>query len=174
MSNKHRQELTIELLDFLSNHDYIDLFEDVYDAQKSLKRKLSNNQTYIDELTELWIILNDSINSSVNTGVIIIDSLSRERLKSILDLLKPILFLQESRELKLNQLLMKDIEKFTQHEWNHFHDCYFHVFGIHLKQEEMEELWNNLPDYLKEDSLEWGMNDTLWRDNFIEWLEENL
>jgi hypothetical protein len=27
---------------------------------------------------------------------------------------------------------------------------------------------------MKEEAYEWGMADTLWRDSFIEWYEENI
>jgi hypothetical protein len=175
MSNKRLQELSLELLDFLSSHDYIDIFEDVYDAQKYLRRDLSNNQNITNNLTDLWIILDESINNNISNGFTLFDLTAKYRLKSILNELKPILFLQENRDLKLNQILVKeDKESFTKNDWDHFHDCYFHVHNRHLNQEEMRELWEALPDDLKEESLEWGMNDTVWRENFIDWLEENL
>jgi hypothetical protein len=38
---------------------------------------------------------------------------------------------------------------------------------------ELIDIFNKLPEDLKEDAYEYGMSDTLWRDNFIMWYVEN-
>ena len=58
----------------------------------------------------------------------------------------------------------QDIKKFVV---SSFVDLKFY------KEKELVEIFNKLPDDLKEDAYEWGMSDTLWRDKFIEWYEEN-
>jgi hypothetical protein len=69
------------------------------------------------------------------------------------------------------------MEEFTQHHWNHMHDCILHATWNTTKKkstkEELVEIFNKLPEDLKEDAYEWGMSDTLWRDKFIEWYDEN-
>jgi hypothetical protein len=73
-------------------------------------------------------------------------------------------------EIKINQ--------FTQHEWNHMHDCILIVTWKTSKKkcslQELMVIFEKLPEDLKEDAVEYGMNDTVWRDSFISWLEENL
>lgn len=103
MNNKI-QKLTLDLLDFLKSGNYIDLFEDLYDSQKYLNRKINNNEDYLVELKELWVILNDSIRGN-NQGVIFLDNSSN--LEIILNRLQPFLFLQENRDFLLEKLLNK-------------------------------------------------------------------
>jgi hypothetical protein len=62
---------------------------------------------------------------------------------------------------------------FSENDWNHMHDCVYHVTKIKHSLEELEAIYSEMPDELKEDALEFGMSDTLWRDNFIEWYELN-
>ena len=67
--------------------------------------------------------------------------------------------------------------KLTDNDWNHMHDCILDLTWNTTKKkcsrEELIQIFNKLPDYLKEESYEWGMSDTLWRDKFREWYEEN-
>lgn len=170
--NTHLQKLTLELLDFLSHNHYVDIFEDVYDAQKFLKLKISRQENYLTELKELWILLNESIEGN-NPGVAFYNHSFKKNLEPILSSLKPIIYLQENRDLLLSKLLKKEsMEEFNKNDWDHFHDCVFYVLGTRPTQSEMENLWQILPEDLKEDSLEFGMNDTVWRENFISWLKE--
>ncbi len=64
------------------------------------------------------------------------------------------------------------MENFGSNDWAHMHDCILHVRGTSTPQGEMEALFETLPESLKGDARQWGMSDTLWRDNFIEWLED--
>lgn len=70
-----------------------------------------------------------------------------------------------------------NISEFTKHDWAHMHDCILHCTWETTKkkstQAELEELFKRLPKDLQGEAYEWGMNDTLWRDHFIEWYEEN-
>ena len=70
------------------------------------------------------------------------------------------------------------MEEFSKHDWAHMHDCIIHCTWNTTKKkstrEELVELFDKLPEYLKEDAYEFGMSDTLWRDNFIEYYEENI
>lgn len=67
---------------------------------------------------------------------------------------------------------------FDKNDWYHFHDVildatYDNEGGVDLKQEEMEELFKELPDYMKLEANEHGMNDTVWRDNLWVWYRTN-
>ncbi len=68
--------------------------------------------------------------------------------------------------------------KFTQNDWNHMHDCILDTTWETTKKnctlEELMEIFEMLPSYLKHDAEFFGMNDTVWRDNFIEWYEKNM
>jgi hypothetical protein len=71
---------------------------------------------------------------------------------------------------------IKDYEIF-EHEWAHFHDVIFDVTynssKIDLTQEEMEKMFLELPEQMKQDAEKWGMNDTPWRDELCEWYKTN-
>jgi len=63
---------------------------------------------------------------------------------------------------------------FKQNDWNHLHDCIFHVTGKKSSQKELEKIFTLIPEDLQLEAYEWGMSDTLWRDNFIEWMETQI
>ena len=69
------------------------------------------------------------------------------------------------------------MEEFTKNDWDHLHDCILHATWDTTKKkstrEELIEIFNKLPEYIKDDAYEFGMSDTLWRDQFIEWYEKN-
>ena len=67
---------------------------------------------------------------------------------------------------------MQNKESFTDHEWAHMHDAALHAIGKKLSREDLHKLFNSLPEDLQEEALEFGMNDTLWRDHLIEHLNE--
>ena len=58
------------------------------------------------------------------------------------------------------------------------HDCILHCTWNTTKKkstrEELVELFDKLPSVLKQEAYEFGMSDTLWRDNFIEYYDENI
>lgn len=70
------------------------------------------------------------------------------------------------------------MEDFGENDWNHMHDCILSATWETTKKkstrEELLEIFNSLPGEMKEEAYEWGMADTLWRDGFIEWYEENI
>lgn len=64
---------------------------------------------------------------------------------------------------------------FTDNDWNHMHDCILHVtWNTERKKcsrEELQTIFESIPQNLKNEAYEFGMSDTLWRDKFIEWYE---
>ncbi len=66
------------------------------------------------------------------------------------------------------------VEDFDFNSWGHMHDCIETVSGVDSQLEQLVSVFNSLPDNLKNEALEWGMNDTLWRDKFINWYKEKL
>lgn len=69
------------------------------------------------------------------------------------------------------------LDTFSENDWNHMHDCILHATWNTSKtkstKEELVHIFNNLPEYLKQDAYYFGMSDTLWRDKFIEYYGSN-
>lgn len=62
----------------------------------------------------------------------------------------------------------------TKNEWIHLHDVILEATNkLSLSQEELESLFDELPDDIKCDAYKWGLNDTVVRDNIYEWYQEN-
>jgi hypothetical protein len=63
------------------------------------------------------------------------------------------------------------MEEFTQHHWNHMHDCILHATWNTTKKkstkEELVEIFNKLPEDLKEDAYEWGMSELYGEINLL-------
>lgn len=66
---------------------------------------------------------------------------------------------------------------FDKNDWDHFHDVILDVTWnngkVNLNQEEMEQLFWELPEAMRIDAQEWGMNDTPWRNRLWVWYERN-
>ena len=62
---------------------------------------------------------------------------------------------------------------FTQNDWAHLHDCWLHVKGVKPTQEQLENLFEDLPKDLQILDDEWGMNDTVFREGVIQWIMSN-
>ena len=59
------------------------------------------------------------------------------------------------------------IDKLNKNDWDHIHDCILNATWettkIKSTREELIDIFNKLPEDLKQEAYEWGMNDTLWR-----------
>lgn len=62
---------------------------------------------------------------------------------------------------------------FTKNEWNHFHDAVLTAWGTNICAEDLPELFKSLPNHEKSLAYEYGMNDTVFRDNVIIHLRRN-
>lgn len=60
-------------------------------------------------------------------------------------------------------------QEFNSNEIAHLHDCILEVNKIKPSNEQIAQIFYSCPWYLKEMAEEYGMNDTVWRDHFIEW-----
>ena len=69
------------------------------------------------------------------------------------------------------------IDNFTENDWSHMHDCVldctWDTTKTNLNKNQLIDLFNTLPDILKNDAYEYGMNDTVWRDSFCYWYKKN-
>ena len=71
---------------------------------------------------------------------------------------------------------MNKEKDFSQGEWDHLHDVILDVTystsKLSLTQKELEGLFDELPQNIKDDSYRWGLNDSVVRDNIYEWYLE--
>lgn len=67
----------------------------------------------------------------------------------------------------------KPKKPFTQNDWDHLHDCWLHVKAVKPTQEQLENLFQDLPEDLQFLADEWGMNDTVFREGVILWIMSN-
>jgi hypothetical protein len=72
---------------------------------------------------------------------------------------------------------MSKVNEFTQDEWDHLHDVVlgatWETTKIELTQQELENLFQELPEHIKEDAYHWGLNDSVVRDKIYVWYQEN-
>jgi hypothetical protein len=61
---------------------------------------------------------------------------------------------------------------FTQNEWNHLHDVVLDSTGKSKTREELLILFQSLPIDIKNDAYNYGMNDTVFRDEVFKYLEK--
>lgn len=67
--------------------------------------------------------------------------------------------------------------QFDKNDWGHFHDVILDVTWnsgkVNLDQAQMEDLFCELPDEMREEARMYGMNDTVWRDSLHIWYKKN-
>jgi hypothetical protein len=69
---------------------------------------------------------------------------------------------------------MKVYIQLEQIDLDHMHDVIFEVINREPSNEEIERVWNELPDHIKGIATQWGTSDSVFRDNMYEWLSKNL
>jgi hypothetical protein len=57
------------------------------------------------------------------------------------------------------------IEDFDKQEWASFHDVVFEATGKSMGMEELKEIFNSLSHHTKMTAFEWGLSDTVFRDD---------
>jgi hypothetical protein len=69
------------------------------------------------------------------------------------------------------------MRQFEKNEWNHLHDVVlsatWDTSKLKLSQSELEYLFGELPEHIKEDVYHWGLNDTVVRDSIYVWIKKN-
>jgi hypothetical protein len=69
------------------------------------------------------------------------------------------------------------MRQFEKNEWNHLHDVVlsatWDTSKLKLSQSELEDLFKELPEHIKEDAYHWGLNDTVVRDSIYVWIVKN-
>jgi hypothetical protein len=64
-------------------------------------------------------------------------------------------------------------DSFVKNDWDHLHDCWIHVKGSFPTRTRLEKMFDSLPEELQALAEEWGCNDTVVREEIIEWLVSN-
>jgi hypothetical protein len=68
---------------------------------------------------------------------------------------------------------MKIKVEFEKGDLNSLHDTIIDLSGKSLSHEELVIIWNKLPKHLKDDSIRWGVDDSVVRDNIYVYLRDN-
>jgi len=72
---------------------------------------------------------------------------------------------------------MKKLIKLEREDFDALHDVILEALDYpsnELTDEVILDYWNNLPEYLQDDAVHWGTNDSVVRDNIYVWLKENV
>ena len=67
---------------------------------------------------------------------------------------------------------MKVTIELEQHDYDAMHDVIFSVVGAEPTNEEIKAFWDMMPDDIKGTAIQWGCDDSVFRDNMYEWLEK--
>ncbi len=54
------------------------------------------------------------------------------------------------------------------------HDVILEVTDYSYDEAELRSIWDNLPDHIQGQAIQWGCSDTVFRDNFFEFIKEKL
>ena len=60
-----------------------------------------------------------------------------------------------------------------QEDFDHMHDVIYDVLGYEPTNQQIQDIWDKLPDEIQGIAIQWGTSDTLFGDELHEWLTEN-
>jgi hypothetical protein len=69
---------------------------------------------------------------------------------------------------------MKVTVELEKEDFDVLHDVVLGVTGYEYTNEELQTVWDNLPEDIQGTAIQWGTNDTVFRDNMYEHLENKL
>jgi hypothetical protein len=78
--------------------------------------------------------------------------------------------------MKESKYLIKNLGQFEKNEWSRLHDIVLSATwdtSKKLSQSELEDLFEGLPENIKEDAYRLGLNDSAVRDSIYIWIEKN-
>lgn len=58
-------------------------------------------------------------------------------------------------------------------DFAHMHDVIYDVLGYKPTNEQIQTIWDKLPEEIQGTAIQWGCSDSLFRHDMYEWLEEN-
>jgi hypothetical protein len=59
-----------------------------------------------------------------------------------------------------------------QEDFDAMHDVILEALDVEPTNEQIQKIWNGLPEDIQGTAIQWGTNDTVFRDNLYEWLEK--
>ena len=68
------------------------------------------------------------------------------------------------------------MRKFEKNEWSHLHDVVLSAMwdkSKKLSQSELEDLFEEFPEHIKEDAYHQGLNNPVVSDSIYVWIEKN-
>ena len=68
------------------------------------------------------------------------------------------------------------MRQFEKNEWSHLHDVVLSAMwdkSKKLSQSELEELFEEFPEHIKEDAYRQGLNNSVVSDTIYVWIEKN-
>ena len=68
---------------------------------------------------------------------------------------------------------MKIIVELEREDFDAMHDVIFGVKGYEPTDAQIQETWNLLPEGIQGLAIQWGCNDTVFRDEMYKWLGKN-
>ena len=69
---------------------------------------------------------------------------------------------------------MKVIVELEKEDFDVLHDVVLGITGYGYSDKELQTVWDNLPEDIKGIAIQWGTNDTVFRDKMYEHLDEKL
>lgn len=74
---------------------------------------------------------------------------------------------------KYKDVTITVLKTFKGHEWGGIHDAVLDAIDKDMTQDELIELWHELPSHIQATALSWGMSDTVFGDQVFEWVQKN-
>ena len=62
------------------------------------------------------------------------------------------------------------IVQLEQKDYNHMYDVIYEATDIEPTNEQIQAIWDELPDHIKGIAIQWGTSDTVFRDKLYEYL----
>lgn len=66
---------------------------------------------------------------------------------------------------------MKVTVELEEEDFNAMHDVILEALDIEPTNDQIQKIWNGLPDDIQGTAIQWGTSDSVFRDNLYEWLE---
>ena len=68
---------------------------------------------------------------------------------------------------------MKITVELEREDFDAMHDVIFEVKDYKPTDEEIQKIWNKLPEHIQGTALQWGCSDRVFRGELYEWLIQN-
>jgi hypothetical protein len=69
---------------------------------------------------------------------------------------------------------MKVTVELEKEDFDVLHDVILGATGYGYNEVELQSVWDKLPEHITATAIEWGTNDTVFRDNLYEYIEKEI